>query len=103
MTHRIDFDAARERLQCISDNPDTLNSLMRVRKADKSVGIALGARPTFRAERRQCGGLPTYKCPWPNSRYVPGTDIALTKGLADDVRRHDGGQREEARDLPLRK
>ena len=43
MTNRIDFDAAAARLQSVTADPDILNSLMRLRKADKSVHNALAA------------------------------------------------------------
>ena len=40
MPNRIDYDAAQQRLE---PDPDILNSLMRLRKADKSVHNALAA------------------------------------------------------------
>ena len=43
MTNRIDFAAAEERLQSVTADPTLHTSLMRIRKADKSVSHALAA------------------------------------------------------------
>ena len=43
MTDYVDYIAAGERLKSVTADPDIHNSLMRLRKADKSVSHALAA------------------------------------------------------------
>jgi len=53
---------------------DRSGSTMLVRDPSES-GRPSGGNPTLGVGSRQCVGLPTWKCPWPNSRFVPTDDI----------------------------